>query len=468
MRLTINPFPAVLTAVLAMLISVGVFSAGFDPAVYLTANWPAPEPAAIPMVEQALLDRLNAATTSIDAALYDFDRPSLRDALVAAAARGVAVRMVTDDEERTPSSASQPFYAAIAAAGIPVVDDADATRLMHDKYAVIDGRTVWTGSTNWSDNDLTHNHNNALVFDSPEVAAVYAHDFDQMFGGAFGEAKTASPTTALTYAGNPLEVYFSPQDNALDQVVAEVDAAQSSIDFAIFFFTDDRLRDALLAAKARGVVVRGLFDELGAANASSDDEALCAGGIAVKIEQTTGKLHHKLMVLDAGGANPRVVSGSLNWTAAGDARNSENIVILHGAETARAYRDAFAQWWEDSPPLSGCGMEPKGNQVFLPLALKEPEPAPTPEPTAAPATPAPTLTPAPTPTTPPSGPCACTGNLYNCSDFSSQRGAQACYDWCVSQGAGDVHQLDSDRDGVACESLPRGWRVYGTADKFSE
>jgi phosphatidylserine/phosphatidylglycerophosphate/cardiolipin synthase-like enzyme len=428
-----------------------------DPIVYLTANWPAPEPAAIPVVEQALLDRLNAATTSIDAALYDFDRPSLRDALVAAAARGVAVRMVTDDEERTPASASQPFYTAIAAAGIPVLDDADATRLMHDKYAVIDGRTVWTGSTNWSDNDLTRNHNNALVFDSPEVAAVYAHDFDQMFGGAFGGAKTASPTTALTYAGRPLEVYFSPQDNALEQVVAEVDAAQSSIDFAIFFFTDDRLRDALLAAKARGVVVRGLFDELGAANASSDDEALCAGGIAVKIEQTTGKLHNKLMVLDAGGADPRVVSGSLNWTAAGDARNSENIVILHGAETARAYRDAFAQWWEDSPAAPGCG------SLYLPSVLNPPTPTvtsqPTPVATDVPRTPPPPMpppahTPPPTATTPPSGPCACTGNLYNCPDFTTQPQAQACYTWCVSQGAGDIHQLDIDGDGEACESLP--------------
>jgi hypothetical protein len=68
------------------------------------------------------------------------------------------------------------------------------------------------------------------------------------------------------------------------------------------------------------------------------------------------------------------------------------------------------------------------------------------------------------PTTPPAGPCACTGNLYNCGDFGTQAAAQACYDWCVSLGAGDVHQLDSDGDGEACESLPLGWRVLGTPD----
>ncbi|GAG83978.1 unnamed protein product, partial [marine sediment metagenome] len=45
-------------------------------------------------------------------------------------------------------------------------------------------------------------------------------------------------------------------------------------------------------------------------------------------------------------------------------------------------------------------------------------------------------------------------NLYNCSDFSTQAAAQACYDYCISQGAGDIHDLDRDNDGIACESLP--------------
>ena len=65
------------------------------------------------MLEQGLLDRLNAATTSIDAALYDFNRPALRDALVAAKSRGVTVRIVTDDEARA-STTSKPFYDSLA------------------------------------------------------------------------------------------------------------------------------------------------------------------------------------------------------------------------------------------------------------------------------------------------------------------------------------------------------------------
>ncbi len=74
------------------------------------------------------------------------------------------------------------------------------------------------------------------------------------------------------------------------------------------------------------------------------------------------------------------------------------------------------------------------------------------------ATPTPTATPTvtptatPTATTPPSGPCPCDSDSLNCSDFGTQSQAQACHDWCMDQGAGDIHRLDGNNDGVACES----------------
>ncbi|MBW2046302.1 MAG: thermonuclease family protein, partial [Deltaproteobacteria bacterium] len=48
----------------------------------------------------------------------------------------------------------------------------------------------------------------------------------------------------------------------------------------------------------------------------------------------------------------------------------------------------------------------------------------------------------------------CSGDIYNCSDFSTQREAQECYKYCLKQAGYDVHRLDRDKDGVACESLP--------------
>jgi hypothetical protein len=48
----------------------------------------------------------------------------------------------------------------------------------------------------------------------------------------------------------------------------------------------------------------------------------------------------------------------------------------------------------------------------------------------------------------------CSYNRYNCGDFDSQWEAQQCYDYCMAQVGRDVHRLDADEDGVACESLP--------------
>jgi micrococcal nuclease len=57
-------------------------------------------------------------------------------------------------------------------------------------------------------------------------------------------------------------------------------------------------------------------------------------------------------------------------------------------------------------------------------------------------------------TEPATPPCACTANLLNCSDFTTHAEAQACYAYCVNQGVGDIHRLDGNGDGMACESLP--------------
>ncbi len=45
--------------------------------------------------------------------------------------------------------------------------------------------------------------------------------------------------------------------------------------------------------------------------------------------------------------------------------------------------------------------------------------------------------------------CACNGDTYSCRELGDQ--AQACFDYCVARGQGDVHRLDFNQNGVACE-----------------
>lgn len=56
------------------------------------------------------------------------------------------------------------------------------------------------------------------------------------------------------------------------------------------------------------------------------------------------------------------------------------------------------------------------------------------------------------PTQPPVGAvCSCSGDTLNCSDFSTSSSAQACMEYCISIGAGDIHNLDGNANGQACE-----------------
>lgn len=54
----------------------------------------------------------------------------------------------------------------------------------------------------------------------------------------------------------------------------------------------------------------------------------------------------------------------------------------------------------------------------------------------------------------PSAACTCSSNSYNCGDFSTQREAQSCFNHCLVTVGYDVHWLDEDSDGSACEWNP--------------
>ena len=105
---------------------------------------------------------------------------------------------------------------------------------------------------------------------------------------------------------------------------------------------------------AAGVPVSGIFDAVGATNAYSQDEKLCAAGLPIKVETFGGKVHHKFAVIDVNGADPRVITGSYNWTAAGAETNDENTLIIHDAATAQAYYQEYLRLYQAIPQDAVC------------------------------------------------------------------------------------------------------------------
>lgn len=308
-----------------------------------------------PAMDEALVGFIEAATDTIDAAVYGLDRASVRDALIDAHDRGVTVRIVGDDEAAA-SGAYSPTYKALIDAGISVVTDTYVSYIQHNKFAVF-GRTVWTGSTNWTDNGFTYNANNAIVVTSTHLAQAYTAEFEEMFAaGRFSHQKEDNTTHVFSYTHTLVESYFSPSDGVEARVAEVISNAEESLHFAMFYWTSDPL-GSLVYTKAvtGGLEVSGVWDAVGAANAYSEDERLCAAGVPLKVEVFGGKVHDKFAVVDVEGDNPVVILGSYNWTKAGAFDNDENTLIVHDAALAQAYYEEYQRLYDAIPDAAICG-----------------------------------------------------------------------------------------------------------------
>ena len=111
--------------------------------------------------------------------------------------------------------------------------------------------------------------------------------------------------------------------------------------------------------------VYGVWDQLGEANAYSQDEMLCAIETRTGIENLPGKVHHKFAVIDVEGDDPVVIVGSYNWMTAGAYQYDENTPILHDRELARAYDAEWQRLWATVPLERVC----KAFGVHLPVVL---------------------------------------------------------------------------------------------------
>jgi phosphatidylserine/phosphatidylglycerophosphate/cardiolipin synthase-like enzyme len=282
------------------------------------------------------------ASSSIDIALYDFDRATVRDALLAAHGRGVTVRVVADGEDAAEPGFA-PFYTSLLSSGISVITDTKSS-LMHNKFAVFDDQVTWTGSANFTNTGFTFNAENAIVITDTVVAGIYATEFAEMFAGDFSNDKTDNTAHSATVGGMQLEIAFSPTDSVQNRIVDTLNTANTSVQVAMFTFTNDAIGDALLAAHNRGVAVEVLLDQVAAGGLGSERDRLCAGGVTVRVENFSGKIHDKYAVVDDGtSSDPLIVTGSTNWTANAVQANDENLLIAHDAGLASAYAADFAR-----------------------------------------------------------------------------------------------------------------------------
>ena len=158
------------------------------------------------------------AERSLDLAHYDFNLGPgtamvIGGAIQDAAARGVAVRFVYNVDHRNPIPVPpppEPDAQLIASLAVPARPIAGVPDLMHHKYAVRDREAVWMGSMNWTDESFSLQENVVATVRSPEVAARYTADFEQLWEtGDVARSGFVDPIP-LDLDGTPVRAWFTP------------------------------------------------------------------------------------------------------------------------------------------------------------------------------------------------------------------------------------------------------------------
>jgi len=121
--------------------------------------------------------------------------------------------------------------------------------------------------------------------------------------------------------------------------------ATSTIDIAMYSFTNDCLGDAVKAASGRGVKVRIILEGSRAKEVKGEYERVLEGkeNIRVLLESISWSLlHHKFTVIDG----QTVITGSYNWSVNAYDDNFENIVVIQCPEIAAAFTSEFKRVWK--------------------------------------------------------------------------------------------------------------------------
>lgn len=124
-----------------------------------------------------IIELYDAAKTSIHLAIYSLTKDEIADALVRAHNRGVKVKVLIDKAQAGNQYADDE---TLEDAGIKVRRDKKAG-FMHNKFAVIDGTIVYTGSYNHTDSATTKHDENYIILKGNDVVPIYEAQFQALW-----------------------------------------------------------------------------------------------------------------------------------------------------------------------------------------------------------------------------------------------------------------------------------------------
>ncbi|MBK8845246.1 MAG: T9SS type A sorting domain-containing protein [Bacteroidetes bacterium] len=321
-------------------------------------------------IDDTLKAYMDRAISTIDITIYNLDNNNTSNIIQGindAYARGVQVRIIADGSN---ANNGLPFINS----NIPVVLSPQLPlfyySIMHNKFVVIDANhsdvnkaVVWTGSTNWTGNQLNTDANNVIIIQDKSLAKAYTIEFEEMWGSntaipnasnsKFGPDKMDNTPHEFNINGKRVECYFSPSDKVNSEIERTILTANTQLQLAAMVITRYDLAYAIAATVGWGVDANAILDD--SANGGGTSFLIMEAVMHNKIVMydhaaLPGILHHKYMIIDQDNASndALVLTGSHNFSSTANSKNDENTLMVHDASIANQYYQEFVSRFNES------------------------------------------------------------------------------------------------------------------------
>lgn len=310
---------------------------------------------------------IEAAKKTLDCAIYDLKHPDVLAALKSVSTKA-KLRIAYDGGEKTVAGGAnadpKPPGTEDELRRYGLLKDATAIHvtgghLMHSKYIVRDGGSVWTGSGNWTHGGMDLQDNNFISIDSVELAAAYEKDFEAMLTKVPTHTRAHGAGTAqphqITVNNVGIRPFFSGHGTELieDAISALIKNAKK-IRVMAMLISDPGILDALKAFRPAGKDIQGVLDPNEMAQvmksardlelfwfAEGDKRFVAAPSHPFSKTDDNNFMHNKVMILD----DKVTVAGSYNFSESAET-NDENVLIIDSVVVAKAYERYFDALWQ--------------------------------------------------------------------------------------------------------------------------
>jgi phosphatidylserine/phosphatidylglycerophosphate/cardiolipin synthase-like enzyme len=137
--------------------------------------------------QQAVITEIRKARQNIDIAMYYLSSREISQALVKAQKKNVQVRIVLDQGQEIEAASKSGF----------LIKHGFKLRyhlgfgLMHNKFAIIDGKDLITGSFNWTATAQERNEENLLIITDEETIKKYEERFNYLWNTSRPDSRNA-------------------------------------------------------------------------------------------------------------------------------------------------------------------------------------------------------------------------------------------------------------------------------------